>query len=160
MQGPLERRYGLIVAILITGTMFAVVHLDFTLVLWPYYVAVAAIYGTVTYLTRSILPAVVLHTTGNLYSNLDLWLHGQAKWQASSGPTTLIRNTGADLEFWTATIAILIVSAVMIWPFSSLQRARGDRRPDAETTCRIAPLFTFCSHRAFRRKQRHGNLLI
>ena len=35
MQGPLERRYGLIVAILITGTMFAVVHLDFTLVLWP-----------------------------------------------------------------------------------------------------------------------------
>src|SRR5204862_3538762 len=70
MQGPIERRYGLVVAILITGTMFAVAHLDFTLILWPYYVAVAAIYGTVTYLTNSIRPAVVLHTAGNLYSNL------------------------------------------------------------------------------------------
>ena len=39
MQGPIERRYGLPVAILITGTMFAVAHLDFTLILWPYYVA-------------------------------------------------------------------------------------------------------------------------
>jgi hypothetical protein len=59
MQGPIERRYGLTVAILVTGTMFAVAHLDFTLILWPYYVAVTAIYGTVTYLTESILPAVV-----------------------------------------------------------------------------------------------------
>lgn len=33
--------------------------------------AVAAIYGTVTYLTNSILPAVVLHTGGNIYSNID-----------------------------------------------------------------------------------------
>ena len=38
MQGPIERRYGLPVAILITGTMFAVAHLDFTWILWPYYV--------------------------------------------------------------------------------------------------------------------------
>ncbi|MDP9097602.1 MAG: CPBP family intramembrane metalloprotease [Verrucomicrobiota bacterium] len=78
MQGPIEQRCGLSIAILITGTMFAVAHLDFTLILWPYYVAVAAIYGVVNYLTKSILPALVLHTCGNLYSNIDLWLHGQA----------------------------------------------------------------------------------
>ena len=36
MQGPIERRHGLVVAILITGTMFAIAHLDFTLILWPY----------------------------------------------------------------------------------------------------------------------------
>ncbi len=63
MQGPIERRHGLVVAILITGTMFAIAHLDFTFILWPYYVAVAAIYGTVTSITGSILPAVVLHTS-------------------------------------------------------------------------------------------------
>ena len=62
MQGPIERRYGLLIAVLVTGTMFAVAHLDFTLILWPYYVAVAAIYGTVTSLTNSIRPAIVLHT--------------------------------------------------------------------------------------------------
>jgi membrane protease YdiL (CAAX protease family) len=123
MQGPIERRHGLIVAILITGTMFAVAHLDFTLILWPYYVAVAAIYGTVTYLTKSILPAVVLHTGGNLYSNLDLWLHGQAEWQAASGPTALIWKTGADASFWISTLALLIVAAVMVWAYFRLARA-------------------------------------
>ena len=90
MQGPIERRYGLVIAILITGTMFALAHLDFTSVLWPYYVAVASIYGSVTYLTNSILPAIVLHTSGNIYSNSNLLVHGQAEWQASAGPAALI----------------------------------------------------------------------
>jgi len=85
MQGPIERRCALPIAILITGTMFALVHLDFTPILWPYYVAVAALYGVVTSLTNSILPAIVLHTLGNTYSNLDLLLHGRAEWQAPSG---------------------------------------------------------------------------
>lgn len=48
MQAPIERRDGLVVAILITGSMFALAHLDFTWILWPYYVVVAAIYATVT----------------------------------------------------------------------------------------------------------------
>jgi len=123
MQGPIERRYGLAVAILVTGTMFAVAHLDFTLILWPYYVAVAAIYGTVTHLTRSILPAIVLHTGGNIYSNLDLWLHGQAEWQASSGPTVLIWKTGADASFWISSLALVMVVAAMVWAHFRLARA-------------------------------------
>lgn len=120
MQGPIERRHGLAIAILITGTMFAVAHLDFTLILWPYYVAVAAIYGTVTYLTQSILPAVVLHTAGNLYSNFDLWLHGQAEWQAAAGPSALIWKTGADKPFWIASLSLLLVAAGMVWAYFKL----------------------------------------
>ncbi len=127
MQGPIERRHGLVVAILVTGTMFAVAHLDFTLILWPYYVAVAAIYGTVTYLTRSILPAVVLHTGGNLYSNIDLWRHGQAEWQASSGSPALIWNAGADASFRNSSIALVIVTALTVWAFFGLARASRNR---------------------------------
>jgi hypothetical protein len=100
-----------------------VAHLDFTLILWPYYVAVAAIYGTVTYLTQSIVPAVVLHTGGNIYSNLDLWRHGQAEWQASSGPTTLIWNGGADESFWISSLALLIVTATMVGAYFQLAGA-------------------------------------
>ena len=120
MQGPIERRHGLAVAVLITGTMFAIAHLDFTLILWPYYVVVAAIYGTVTYLTKSILPAIVLHTGGNIYSNLDLWLDGQAEWQASSGPTALIWQTGPDASFWSVSISVLIVTAATVWAYWKL----------------------------------------
>ncbi len=122
MQRPIERRYGLAVAILVVGTMFAVAHLDFTLILWPYYVAVAALYGIVTYLTDSILPAVVLHTSGNIYSNLDLWLHGHTEWQASPSPTALIWQTGADASFWIAIITLLVVSAAMVLVFVKLAR--------------------------------------
>lgn len=126
MQGPIERRFGLAVAILITGTMFAVSHLDFTWILWPYYVAVAAIYGSVTSLTGSILPAIVLHTGGNIYSNLELWLYGQAEWQASSEPTTLVWRSGPDASFWLTASALLIVGAAAAWAFSRLASvARG-----------------------------------
>src|SRR4029077_10994799 len=83
MQGMIERQFGPVIAILIAGVMFAVAHLDFTPVLLPYYIAVSAIYGMVSYLTNSILPAVVLHTCGNIYSNTDLWVRGRAEWQAS-----------------------------------------------------------------------------
>ena len=120
MQGPIERRYGLPAAILITGTVFALVHLDFTPILWPYYVAAAAIYGTVTYLTNSILPAVVLHTSGNIYSNIDLWLHGQAEWQASQGPAALVWSTGADTSFWISLAALLAVCAGTAWAYLKL----------------------------------------
>jgi membrane protease YdiL (CAAX protease family) len=122
MQGPVERRYGLILAILITGTMFAIAHLDFTLILWPYYLAVTAIYGTVTYLTKSILPAVALHMGGNIYSNLELWLHGQAEWQSSLSPAALIWKSGADVLFWMYSIALLIVAAAMVWAYFKLAR--------------------------------------
>jgi membrane protease YdiL (CAAX protease family) len=123
MQGPIERRYGLLVAILITGTMFAVAHMDFTPILWPYYVAVAAIYGTVAYATNSILPAIVLHTAGNVFSNLDLWLHGQAEWQAPSGGTHLIWHAGTDASFWKVVAALGFVAAATVWANYKLIRA-------------------------------------
>jgi len=62
-------------------------------------VAVAAIYGTVMYLTDSILPAVMLHTGGNIYSSTDLWFHDQAEWRASPGPAVLIWKPGTDASF-------------------------------------------------------------
>jgi len=138
MQGPIERSHGLMVAILITGTMFAVAHLDFTLILWPYYVAVAAIYGTVTYLTGSILPAVVLHTAGNIYSGLDLWLRGQAEWQASSGAGTLVWETGTDTSFWRWSVALVVVAAAMVWAYSRLVRIA--RTSAADRSAMGAPL--------------------
>jgi len=122
MQGPIERRCGLPVAILITGTMFALVHLDFTPILWPYYVAVAALYGVVTSRTNSILPAMLLHTLGNTYSNLDLWLHGKAEWQAPSGMASHGWDSGAWIVLATLTatalaayISFLRLSA-SVWP--------------------------------------------
>jgi len=129
MQGPIEKRHGLAIAILVTGTMFAVAHLDFTLILWPYYVAVAAIYGIVTHLTNSILPAIVLHTAGNLYSNFTLWLTGRAEWQTSGGPSDLIWTTGLDAHFWIATIAFVVTVATTVCAYAWLANCRAQQSP-------------------------------
>jgi len=123
MQGPIEKEYGIVVAILITGTMFAVAHLDFTLVLWPYYVAVAAIYGMVTYLTNSILPAMVLHTIGNIYSNTYLMVYGRAEWQAPAGQAQLIWTNGTDSSFWYSVMVLVVSAIAMVWAYGRLTRA-------------------------------------
>jgi membrane protease YdiL (CAAX protease family) len=124
MQGPIERRYGLVVAILISGTMFAVAHLDFTLILWPYYLAVAAIYGVITSLADSVWPAVVLHTGGNIYSNLDLLLHGQAEWQAPRAAAQL-SITGPDAALVGSTLALFVVTTAAVCAYVKLARVRN-----------------------------------
>jgi len=123
MQGPIERRLGLLPAILITGTMFALAHLDFTPILWPYYVAVAAIYGVITHATGSIFPAIVLHTAGNLYSNFDLYLHGQAEWQAPALQAGSIWKTGPNVSFWLSVATLVAITGLVALAYSALRKA-------------------------------------
>jgi membrane protease YdiL (CAAX protease family) len=119
MQGPIERQAGPVVAILVTGVMFAVAHLDFSPVLLPYYLAVAAVYGLVTYLTGSILPAIVLHTVGNIYSNTDLWLRGRAEWQALSRAETQWADA-AGASVWPTLVAEVVLLTVTVFAYRRL----------------------------------------
>jgi membrane protease YdiL (CAAX protease family) len=128
MQRPIEREAGIAVAIAVTWIMFAVAHLDFTPVLLPYYVAVAAIYGLVTHLTDSILPAIVLHTGGNLYSNFDLWVHGRAEWQSAPPSAVLGASAagGVSLQGLLVALAILLVASVLAYiKLARVSRAAG-----------------------------------
>jgi membrane protease YdiL (CAAX protease family) len=122
MQQPIERSFGLVPAILISGVMFAVAHLGMSLILVPYYVAVTAIYGVITYLTNSILPAVLLHTGANIYSNTFLWLYGHAEWQRSANPGPLIWDQGADLSFWKLLVAAILTLAAALVAYTALER--------------------------------------
>lgn len=123
MQGPIERRHGPVVAILVTGSLFGFAHFthpEVTLILMPYYLAVAAIYGTLAYLTNSILPSAVLHAGGNVLSAIQLFGRGRAEWQAPSSPAPLIWETGADASFWISCLAVLIVGAAAVWAYRAL----------------------------------------
>jgi membrane protease YdiL (CAAX protease family) len=86
MQGPIERRHGPVLAILMTGILFGVMHFthrEVTLIMMPYYVAVAAVYGTIAHVTNSILPGVVLHAGGNFLLGVGMLARGNEWWQAS-----------------------------------------------------------------------------
>jgi membrane protease YdiL (CAAX protease family) len=123
MQGPIERRHGPVVAILVTGSLFGFAHFthpEVTLILMPYYLAVAAIYGMLAYLTSSILPSMVLHAGGNMLVFIDLVTRGRAEWQASSTPAPLIWETGADASFWLSCGAAIVVGAAVVWAYHTL----------------------------------------
>lgn len=127
MQSSLEKQFRLPVVILITGTMFAIVHLDFKLILWPYYLAVAALYGTITYTTNSILPAVVLHTAGNLYSNFDLWANGQSEWQTTQRASTLLWRSVIDKSVITGSAILIILVIATALAYVQLSRSVRDK---------------------------------
>ena len=121
MQGAIERRHGPVVAILVTGTLFGLLHFthpEVTLALMPYFLAVAAVYGTLTYLTNSILPAMVLHAGGNFLSGLGV-LAGQGNLE-SPPPVPLIWETGTDAAFWMSCAGLLAVVSVEIYALSTL----------------------------------------
>ena len=115
----IEERCGLPLAILITGRVFAIVHLNFTPILWPYCVALAAVYGVMTSRTNSILPAMVLHTLDNMYSSLHLWLWGNAEWQATAGAPSRSWDSGASI----ALASLIAAGVAMGVGFSKLSES-------------------------------------
>ena len=142
MQGPIERRHGPVVAILVTGSLFGFAHFthpEVTLALMPYYLAVAAIYGALASLTNSILPSVVLHAAGNVWSAIGLFAGGRAEWQASSTPAPLIWESGADASFWISCVGSLIVGAAAVRAYARLASiARSAPRPATAKGANVA----------------------
>jgi hypothetical protein len=125
MQRPIEQRYGPIVAIVVTGIAFGLghfIHSEVTLILLPYYLTVAAVYGALAHLTDSTLPGMALHVGGNVFSAAGLFLGGHSEWQLSSPSKALIREAGPDASFWVTVVALLLVGAAAVWAYFILSR--------------------------------------
>jgi membrane protease YdiL (CAAX protease family) len=117
MQTPLERQYGLAAAILICGIAFGALHFPNhpgdVMVMLPYYIAVTAVYALITSAANSILPAVVLHVGGDVWSLTRLWVTGAPEWQAGSA-SPQIWTTGVDRDFVVAVLALVALSAATV----------------------------------------------
>lgn len=135
LQRPIERRHGPVIAIMVTGTLFAFMHFthpEVGLVLLPYYIAVAAVYGGLACLTDSTLPSMVLHTGGNMFSALDLFTRGRSEWQLSTASKPLIWQAGPDAAFFMNLLALLVIGALAVWAYAVLARvARATRAASA-----------------------------
>ena len=129
MQGPIERRYGVALAILVNGTAFGLLHFpnhqnDVFLML-PYYIAVSAVYGGLTWAANSILPALVLHAGGDVWSLGRLWMTGRPEWQLSPGTPSLIWDTGLDGAFLRAGAACIVLAGLTTWAYIGISRTRN-----------------------------------
>ena len=132
LQGPIERRHGPLVAFLVTGAFFGLGHFthhpESVLAMLPYYLAVAAVYGGLAYATNSILPSLVLHGAGDVFSLTRLWSTGQPEWQLTSKAPPLIWDTGADAAFWGYFTAFILLGSAAVWAYVTLASvARSER---------------------------------
>ena len=119
MQRPIERRHGPVIAIVVNGSLFGLVHFthpEVGLVLMPYYMGAAAVYGTLAYLTDSIFPGMVLHAAGNVFVIFDLLARGQSEWQASPNP---------DGSFGISVALFLLVGSAAVGAYVALARCRS-----------------------------------
>ncbi len=126
MQGPIERKHGPVVAILVTGSFFGFAHFthpETKLALMPFYIGVAAVYGTLTYLTNSIFPGMVLHAGGNMLGAFALFAGGRSEWQTSAHPPALIWESGTDSSFWITCFITIIMIIAAIRAYRSLANA-------------------------------------
>ena len=120
MQRPIEQRHGPVVAILVTCIAFGALHFthpEVTLILMPYYIAVAAVYGALAHLTDSTLPSMFLHAGGNVFSAIGFFLGGRSEWQLGSVSAPLIWESGPDASFWGAVVAFVVVGAGAVWAY-------------------------------------------
>jgi membrane protease YdiL (CAAX protease family) len=132
MQGPIERRHGPVVAVLVVGTLFWLAHFThyigqgwvFLGLFW-YFLGAAAVYGALAYLTGSILPGVVLHALGNVLGFGVLW------WASSSAaPAPRTGGGGGRLAFACA-LAGLVSTASMVWAYRRLAVVARREAPSA-----------------------------
>ena len=131
LQRPIERRHGPAVAILVTGVVFGLAHFthaEVTAAYLPYYLAVAAVYGGLAWLTDSILPGLVLHAGGNLLLGLFTVLGRGAATSPAPAPAPTVWETGPDAAFWGAVVGLVVVGAAAVSAFAALAGlTRGTR---------------------------------
>ena len=131
MQGPIERRYGPIAAIVITGVVFGLAHYNHhptaVVSMLPYYVVVSAVYGGLAYATNSILPGMVLHAVGNVFSLSRLWATGLSELQVSATAPRLIWETGLDGSFLRSVVVFTVLASLSVWLFANLRKVTFHR---------------------------------
>ena len=112
MQGAIERRHGVVVAILVTGTVFGLIHAShasWVLASMPVFLGVSAVFGALAWITGSILPGVVLHTAVDVASFLWAWRMGEPVLRP------LVWKAGPDSAFWAAVLVFVLGGAAAVW---------------------------------------------
>jgi len=105
-------------------------HPTDVLIMLPYYIAVSAVYGGLTWAANSILPALVLHSGGDVWSLGRLWLTGRPEWQLSPAPARLIWETGVDAGFLLSVAALAVLAGLTWWAFVGVHSLE---RPQTQT---------------------------
>jgi len=128
MQSIVGRRFGVTPAILTSGALFGLLHFPnhpgAVLLMLPYYIAVSAVYGALTWAADSIWPALLLHSAGDVVVLTRWWLTGRPEWQLGAAAPSLVWDTGVDGPFVVTVAAAILLVMLTAWSYGVVRGRR------------------------------------
>jgi len=118
-QGTLESKMTPAISIIITALIMFPAHGLTQGFLWPillFYFVVDATFGTMAYLTNSIMPGIVVHAIGLFIFFMFIW--------PMDATRTLVFQNGADIWFWTHLAQTIIFAVAAMITFKQLARTK------------------------------------
>jgi hypothetical protein len=97
----------------------------------PYYIAVSAMYGALTWAADSIWPALVLHSAGDVVVLTRWWLTGRPEWQLSFAPPPLVWDSGIDASFAVTVLVAILLAGLTAWSYGLVRDRRLRLSPAA-----------------------------
>ena len=133
-QVALERAFPGIVAVAISSFFFMLWHGPTQGFEWSkllFYFLVGVVFGTTAFLTKSILPALPVHLTGDLIFFFLIWPQDATR--------RFVPRDGADIWFWLAVGGTIVFALLALVAFRQLARLVRAGAPAAQPTWQIAP---------------------
>lgn len=134
-QGMLELRLSGPAAIVVVALVMAPEHALTQGFVWPtltFYLAVDVMLGTIAYLTKSIVPGIVVHFIGLLLFFTLVWPGDKVRQWIGTG--------SADTWFWIHVAQVLLFATLAVLAFGRLARnTNAERRPESKAPARVAP---------------------
>ncbi len=121
LQTTLERYFAPVTAVAVSSLFFMLAHVTqgvFIPKMVVYYLA-GALFGTIAFKTKSILPGIAVHVVADATFFLFVWPFDAARPQ--------VWTTGPDAWFWVHVAQALIFGALTVIALRRLGRARGAR---------------------------------
>lgn len=125
-QVALEREMRAPLAIVLASLVFTIAHGPTQGFLWPkllFYFLVGVAFGTIAYLTNSILPAIPVHIAGLLIFFTLIWPHDATR--------PLVWRTGTDPWFWIHVGQAIVFTALAVWALRRLASLRANEKTSA-----------------------------
>lgn len=125
-QKILEREFGGPVAVTISSVLFMLAHANygwFWSKLLVYFLA-GVVFGSIAYLTNSILASIPVHIVGDLIFFTLVWPHDTSR--------RLVAEGGADGWFWIHFAQAAIFTALAFFGFRRLARDSGRRASNTQ----------------------------
>jgi len=120
MQAPLEKKYGVTVAIVVTSFIFTAIHLSHSWAppIWPHIFFASVLLGILAYRTGSLIPGIIGHAVLDVFDYSIWWTDLTGGFQK---PT--IFHTGIDLHFM---LWLLIFLAALFGFFKVMTKLKGN----------------------------------